>query len=324
MRFYFAYIFLLIYVIAALTFWWFSLVKLSTKITEQEVQILKTNIDPGRQPILYEEALNIIQEKEKNRTAQYAGEGITFLLITLIGAAIVYSSYRRNIHLSRQQNHFMLAVTHELKSPLAGIKLGLETIQKRKLTPEQSDTVMQRTLQEADRLNELCTNILVVSQMEGRHYKSLMEDMNFSDFIRRESQNFKDRYPQRIIAQIEDDINVSADQLLIQLAFSNLVENALKYSPKEKPVEIILTKEKNRALLKIIDEGKGIPDHLKSNVFKKFYRLEPEETRRTKGTGLGVYLSKKIVKQHKGHIVLQDNTPSGCVFVLSIPIIAPA
>jgi signal transduction histidine kinase len=112
-------------------------------------------------------------------------------------------------------------------------------------------------------------------------------------------------------------MDVKGDPLLLQLMINNLLENAIKYSPKEKPITCLLNDLNDKIELSIIDEGPGIPDKEKTNVFKKFYRLGDEATRKTQGTGLGLYLCKKIAEDHKAEILVTDNSPQGSNFIVS-------
>lgn len=104
------------------------------------------------------------------------------------------------------------------------------------------------------------------------------------------------------------------------MAVNNLLENAVKYTPADKPVTVTLSTIQNNAVLRVADEGAGITDTEKKKVFNKFYRIGNEESRKAKGTGLGLYLTNKIVLQHKGRITIKDNTPSGSVFEIILPV----
>jgi signal transduction histidine kinase len=99
---------------------------------------------------------------------------------------------------------------------------------------------------------------------------------------------------------------------------NNLIENALKYAPKEGKVVICLKETNNKAILQVLDEGPGISDDEKKQVFEKFYRSGDEKVRNTKGTGLGLYLCKKIVQEHKGHISITDHEPKGSIFTVTL------
>jgi two-component system, OmpR family, sensor histidine kinase CiaH len=104
--------------------------------------------------------------------------------------------------------------------------------------------------------------------------------------------------------------------LLLKLLVSNLLENANKYSPKDKPIMITLRESAEVVELSVKDEGCGISDEEKKNVFKKFYRIGNEQTRTAKGTGLGLYLCKKIADDHRGTITIEDNQPQGSNFIV--------
>lgn len=114
--------------------------------------------------------------------------------------------------------------------------------------------------------------------------------------------------------------NITGDKTLVQMAVNNLLENAVKYTPPGKPVKVSVEEKNGHATLIVADNGPGIPDSEKSKVFNKFYRIGSEETRKAKGTGLGLYLTLKIVKQHKGKITVRDNEPNGAIFEICFPL----
>ena len=129
---------------------------------------------------------------------------------------------------------------------------------------------------------------------------------------------FATRYPERnVVKNIRQDIDLEGDPLLLKLLVSNLLENANKYSPRETPISLELHEDAGTIRLQVIDEGPGITSDEKKNVFKKFYRLGNEQTRTTKGTGLGLYLCKKIAEDHGGSIAIVDNRPQGSNFIVS-------
>jgi len=311
------YWFLLTYIVTALIFWFLSLVKQSRQMTEYKMMQLKKD-SPD-----YIIQVKEIEDEEKRKTAQYVGEGFTFLLLILVGAVFVYRATRRQIRLNTQHQNFMMAITHELKTPIAITKLNLETLLKRKLEEPQQEKLIRNALQESNRLNDLCDNILLASQIDAGDYLLHKEVVNFSELVMESSSYFKTRFPgQDIEETIGESIYVKGDSLLLQLAVNNLVENAIKYSGKQKQVLIGLQKDAGTAQLQIKDEGKGILNKEKKRIFEKFYRSGNENTRNTKGTGLGLYLTKKIIKDHGGNIAVSDNTPTGCIFTVTLHAIA--
>jgi len=155
---------LLAYIITGLGFWYIALQKQSRQMTAYELRELKKD-DPA-----YESRLIAINAEADLKTAQYIGEGSTFLLLILVGAIFVYREVRRQIRQQLQQQNFMMAVTHELKTPIAVTKLNLETLQKHRLDEQKQQRIIQTALQETGRLDTLANNILIASQLEGGDY----------------------------------------------------------------------------------------------------------------------------------------------------------
>lgn len=311
---------LFLYVVAALIFWGFSLDQKSQVIYELEYQNLQYTVDSVQDAAIYRHKLDDIQTERKSRTAQYLGEGSTNLLIIIIGAAVVYTSFRRSIRLSRQQNNFMLAVTHELKSPIAAMKLNLQTMERHKLDEEKKALLTSRCITEANRLNDLCNNMLLASQIEGGQYKPAKERFSYTELVTACLEDYAHSYPGRFTYAPMPELYMSGDKTLVQIAVSNLLSNAIKYTPAKELIMVALTEKNGQAVLSVADNGPGVPDAEKSKIFNKFYRIGNEETRRAKGTGLGLYLTSKIVKQHKGRIAVKDNEPNGAVFEISFPL----
>jgi K+-sensing histidine kinase KdpD len=312
-------ILLLAYIIAALFFWGLSLHRQSNHIYEQEKLILRQSEDSTLHPLAFALSMQRLDAKQKARTKQYLGEGITFLIVIIIGAFVVYSSFRRSIRLSRQQNNFMLAVTHELKSPIAAVKLNLQTLEKHQLDDTRRKLLLDRSIDESNRLNELCNKILYASQMEGKQYKAQRERFDMSALVESTISEYTIKYPSRFQVDVISACMVVGDKLLLQVAIHNLLENALKYTPPASPIIVRLFIKDQLLHLQVIDEGDGIPDDEKKKVFNKFYRLGSENTRTTKGTGLGLYLTSKIVQNNAGRITVRDNMPRGAIFEFTLP-----
>lgn len=313
------YILLLAYIVAALLFWGFSLYRQNERIFQQELIHLRSQIDSTQQPQLFNTAKQAYLDKRMRRKQQFTGEGGTFLIVIFIGASIVYSSYRRGIRLSQQQNNFMLSVTHELKSPIAAIKLNLQTLEKHQLDKDKTQQLIGKSIVESNRLNDLCNNILMTSQLEGNQHQAVFEKIDFDEFLTYILAPYQQRYPQRIVVNLHAaTASIQADKLMLQLAINNLVENALKYSTDE--VVLHSFTKSQRLYFRVSDYGNGISDSEKQKVFMKFYRMGNENVRTTKGTGLGLYLTDKIIKQHKGSLTVKDNKPKGAVFEMKLPL----
>jgi signal transduction histidine kinase len=309
---------LLIYIVAALVWWFISLEKQNHQMAELKKSQLHTSVDSSQNAELFSDSLERIDKEYQRNRVKFISEGATFLILILIGAAFVYRSVRKQFLLQQQQQNFVMAVTHELKTPISVARLNLETLQKYQLDPEKQKKLIRMTLQETDRLNGLTNNILISSQLEGRDYNLSKEELDLSDLFKDCIRNYVQRCPERtFIESIEPDMDVKGDSLLLQLLINNLLENAVKYSAKETPVTCLLSEKDSKIELHVVDEGPGIPEAEKKNIFKKFYRIGDEATRITQGTGLGLYLCKKIAEDHNAEITVMNHLPRGSDFAVT-------
>lgn len=315
MKFTLAYTLLVLYVVSAIIFWGYSLNKQAGVVYELEHRFLnetKKKVSAEE----YRKEFKAIQDKRIRRRKQYLGEGGTFLLITLFASSIIYIAYYRQRRLSQLQQNFMLSVTHELKTPVAGIKLNMQTLEKHQLEEPLRMKLVRSTIAESNRLNDLCNNVLVATQLEERRNAFYSDDIHLADLLQTKVAEFSERY-QDLHIQLHilyPEFMFKGELTLWSLVISNLIENARKYSPEGSPIDITLKKEFDDALLQIADQGVGISEEEKEHIFKKFYRVGREETRRTKGTGLGLYLVKKITELYKYDIGVRNNTPAGSIF----------
>jgi len=310
---FFIYWFLLVYILTALIWWFIALNDQNGQVAQFKINDL--NVADKN----YSAQVDTIKQDEKRKTAQYIGEGSIFFLLILAGAVFVFRAVRKQLKLSQDQQHFMMALTHELKTPIAVAMLNLETLQKRKLDETQQTRLIQTTLQETNRLNALCNNMLLSSQIEAGGYALTKEETDLSELISNCVQDFITRFPDRQIEpHIKENIFVNGDRLLLQMLANNLIDNAVKYSPRESSITISLEEVRNNVILEVKDEGKGIATEEKEKIFNKFYRMGNTATRAAKGTGLGLYLTKKIVGQHDGNISVTDHKPNGAIFTVTL------
>ncbi|MEO6220222.1 MAG: ATP-binding protein [Ginsengibacter sp.] len=303
---YILYWFLLTYIIAALVFWFIALNRQNRELSRYRLDMIDLNDES------HDLKERKVEDSKNRKTTQYLGEGITFFLLIVAGAVFVFRAINRQLYQSQQQQNFMMAITHELKTPIAVTKLNLETLQKRLLNTEQQQKLISTTIQEADRLNALCNNMLLTSQIDAGGHKLIKEKVNLAALVKACTHDFIIRYPNRKIeTDIKEEAFILGDIILLQLALNNLLDNAIKYSRKEDIVLLKIYNEKHFVKLIISDEGPGILPVDKGKIYEKYYR---GANRHTKGTGLGLYLTKKIVEQHNGSINVTDNLPHGSIF----------
>jgi two-component system, OmpR family, sensor histidine kinase CiaH len=302
---------LLIYVLAALIWWFIALNLQNRQMAAYKLSLL------SRSDTEYAQKVEKIFSERDRMTTAYISEGLVFLFVILVGAIFLYSAVMRQIRIQKQQQNFMMAITHELKTPISIARLNIETLQKHQLDESKKEKILKSSLQEINRLNNLTGNILVSAQLEGGSYLFNKEDLDFSGIVRECSQDFINRFPNRPWnTQLEPGLNISGDPLLIRILVNNLIDNAVKYSLPTSPINIVLNKQAGQGILELRDEGAGIPKKEYKRIFQKFYRVGNEDTRIAPGTGLGLYLCRKITKDH--HMVLQvsENQPRGTVFTI--------
>ena len=304
------------YIIAALIWWFFSLMQQSEQIYNLEKQqLLQGAYDRGSPA--FTTAIAAIEDERRRSHIKYIGEGSIFLLLIIIGAGFIFRSVRRQLNLQQQQQNFVMAVTHELKTPISVARLNLETLKRHQLDQQKQQKLIDSSLQETMRLDMLINNILISSQLEGKAYHWNKERLDFSQLAETELQQFANRYPDRKIEKnIGPGIWIEGDPLLLRLLLSNLLENANKYSEKSTPILCSLQKQASGTRLQVTDEGCGISDEEKSRVFRKFYRIGNEQTRTAKGTGLGLYICKKIATAHQANLHITDHVPQGSNFIV--------
>src|SRR5262249_53002275 len=152
---------LLLYIIAALIWWFISLSNQNATMRDFKITRLHMTVDSVKVPVLYKTELYRIGNDYRRNKAKYLGEGSIFLLVILVVAFFLYRSVGREFSMQQQQQNFMMAVTHELKTPISVAKLNLETIQKYQLEPEKQKKLLRMTLEETSRLDFLTNNILI-------------------------------------------------------------------------------------------------------------------------------------------------------------------
>ncbi len=269
------------------------------------------------------EEYNKIHSKYLRQKTMIIGEGSVFIFLLLFGLMMVRRVFRKEIELANQQRNFLLSITHELKSPMSTIKLSLQTMGKRKLETEQSEKLINNSLADLDRLESLVDNILFAAKIERNEPGFSNEEINVSGLVIHAIERFAhNKKAIAIKADVDPDIYLPADAIGFTSVINNLIENAIKYSENSTEIRVRLHTDAQNVYLTIADKGIGIADNEKEKVFRKFYRVGNEDTRRTNGTGLGLYIVKRFVEIYRGEITVEDNSPKGSIFRITFPKIA--
>jgi len=249
------------------------------------------------------------------------GEGAVFLVLLVLGILRTRSSFRKEAALAEQQKNFLLSVTHELKSPIASARLAHETLLHRELPREKQKELLADALLDVDRLHTLVENILLAARFDNHSFTLHPEPGDLSAFTSELCAKAAAGMARTHVlgAVITQGIRCRFDRLAYPSILLNLIENAVKYSPKGSEISIALVRKGSNAVLSVSDRGPGIPNDKKALVFRKFYRLGNEETRQTKGTGLGLYIVKSLTAAQGWQLRLEDHAEGGSVFEIEIP-----
>ncbi len=242
--------------------------------------------------------------------------GISFYLFLTI----------KEIQLNRRQANFVDSVTHELKTPIASLKLYLETLQMRELNGEQRTEFYSTMGTELKRLDGLINQLLKVGRLDAIGHESPPEDIPFSQFLRSCAESACAHHGctvDDVFAFETDQTVVRSRRMLLEMIFGNLMDNAIKYGGA-KPVVQVSTRKRSsdRIVVRIMDNGEGIPHESRNKVFRLFHREGDEVARRSKGTGLGLHIVKTLIGLLRGRVAVESRPDgeSGCVFTVELPI----
>lgn len=307
---------LVAYVLIQFAWWSYLMIEQNNEIYQLKTQI---NLFQHHDPQLIIEKGNELEKKLHARWMMIAGEGLVFFILLVIAFLKVRNTFRREAAFSQQQKNFMHSITHELKSPIASTKLALETLLKRDLEKEKQKEILSNAISDTERLNKLVDNILLAARIENSPFELHKENVNLSEYleegIKQTTQVFEPK--QKVVLDIQPNVFFNIDKTIFPSIILNLFENAVKYSPENSMIKIILKAEGNGVVLSVIDEGVGISEEEKENIFNKFYRIGSEEIRKTKGTGLGLYIVKYLTEKHGGNIMVKNNSPRGTIFEIA-------
>ena len=313
--------------VIAFSLWWAYLLHSKNKLSFDEmVDIKKSSFvtsHQGTDQDFYRTAEFLkIEDKFKRQKKMVFSEGTFFIGILVIGFLFVRRSLVKELQLANRQKNFLLSITHELKSPLASIKLVLQTLLKRDLEEDVKVKFLHNSLYDAERLEGLVENILLATKFDNDSYGFVKEEIELSYLMQKLKEKFdvNQKAKHRIQYHIEEGIFMMGDKTGLTSLIVNLIENAIKYSAEETPIFVALSKEGDEAILEVKDQGFGISEEEKEKIFDKFYRVGNEETRQAKGTGLGLYIVKNIVNYHQGSIKMMNNTPVGMIFRIGMPL----
>ncbi len=265
------------------------------------------------------EVLKSLDQRLDRKSKAWLGEGFVIGLITLIIILAMYIYIDQILRFNLQKTNFMMAVTHELKTPIAAAKLAIETVIRNK-NIEAQDRVLEISKKNIDRLSGMMERVLLATQFENSLPVAQKKWESCSDIIQKALVDcqFTDEQILKISLVIPSNFSIYCDSNMMKIAFINLFTNSIKYS-EPNGVNVIVSSIINNEQCQILisDQGIGIPMIERTRIFEKFYRVGNEKTRSRSGSGLGLYLVKQILQLHDARIEVQANNPKGSTFVIN-------
>ena len=252
--------------------------------------------------------------------------GIIFFGLIIAGI-IVYTVFLvREIHKNDQQDSFLNAVTHELKTPIASIRLYLETLEHRQVSEQQRHDFYRIMLEDTDRLIGTVEQVLKAGEARHGSNKKNWQEVDFSGVVLETVELTRVRHhlpPEelRFGVKPQDKLLMKGNPQELRTAVFNLIENAIKYSGDTKDIVVdVLTPDIDTILLQVRDQGVGIPTSELKRIFKRFYRVSNSATGRVKGTGLGLFIVRSIARRHGGEAFAESQGAGrGSTFTLRLP-----
>lgn len=250
--------------------------------------------------------------------------GVIVFTLILLGLSFYLFLIIKEVRLNQRQANFVDSVTHELKSPIASLKLYLETLEMRSVTDEQRSRFYHVMGEELDRLDHLITQLLEVGRLDAIGEQSEPEDIPLDAMLHKCGAAASAHHKRDEQATFKYDLQpavIHARPLVVETIFRNLMDNAVKYAGDPPQVEVqVRVTDRGYVRTRISDNGHGVPPELRKRIFTLFFRAGSELTRRQKGTGLGLYIVYTLVRQMNGRISVHARPDQpGSVFEVDLP-----
>ena len=251
-------------------------------------------------------------------------EGCFLMLIILAGVYFIFVYWNKQARLNRLQSNFISSVSHELKSPLASIQLYLETLKYQQVSAEESRDFVDTMLADTVRLSSLIENIFEASRSDPKSMQLRFQPIEIEAFLREVLADYKPQLDEKgctPVISVENSPVLNIDKRAMRMVLNNLIGNALRYSPEGASLAVHVKKGKKHCDIEVADAGIGLEKNDMKKIFKKFYRVQNKETHNIEGAGLGLYISKEIIKGHRGKIrVHSEGRGKGSTFIVSLPL----
>ena len=286
-------------------------------------KLLNEKVELAEQFQAGDEFIARLHEQEIQRQIMLGSEGVIFLGVIIFGAWLIYRALVQTEAMKARQQNFLLSVTHELKTPIASLRIYLDTLESPKSADEKKRNVIPRMKQDAVRLERMVNNILEATRFD--HHKYLLDtiEINLSQMLKEaviSLEGIAEDQPRTVTTDIKPDIFTEADPKALRRAVDAVLENCLKYHNKNQiHIDVKLEQIRNKIAITVSDEGVGFESAESEALFDRFYRVGSEMTRSADGTGLGLYLCREIVRAHGGEVKASSKGPGkGAQFTIEL------
>ena len=265
------------------------------------------------------DVLAAAKEDWEKTVLMVTAEGVIFALLFMFGLSWIWRVMRADNYILARERNFVMAVTHELKTPIASTRLAIDSLKRLDLKGEDRDEMLDVARSGTLRLERRVEDILQATRLNLPD-ALVRNPFDIKEFVEDTVSTFVHLHPEESIPVTligDSGLLLQGDEEMWRLCLINLLENAIKYSPKHSPVEVIVDTTTKKTSLSIIDHGPGIALEERTKVFEAFHRLHRDKD--VEGTGLGLHLVSRIVKMHGAEIHITSTTGGGATFVIDWP-----
>lgn len=270
------------------------------------------------------EYIQKIKKKTKSQKIMIFGESSLLLILILISGFMIYWIFRLEKRSTQELNEFWSRVTHEIKTPITGLKAFLQTLKTQELKREDMEPLIDLALIQVERQQQLSENILMGQKFKKKGVKILQQKLNIQQYIKEFVKDNGSRLSQlKVIFDNEghNDIIVTADPNGLRIIFDNLADNAIKYGSKHLIISIKPENAEKEVMVLFKDDGRGFEPGMEHNIFDAYKRLKNELPEEQHGTGMGLYISRKLAIQMGGDLTgSSSGMDKGSAFVLHLKI----
>ena len=305
--------------------WWaFFLVRESRYLDEATALVTSGKTDEALRRLGADDAGDFSAKAHRLRV-MFTSEGIALVLLVLVGIVMLYRTLVREQRLREEQERFLIGATHHFKTPLATVRLGIESMLAGSMPEEKRDKYLKAMLRETDHLERDLTNLLAAGGLQALGEGIQLRPGDLAEDVRNAADSMRDRFDAAGVTldtAVEDHVVVQLNREAIHLILHNLLDNAVKYSSVGGVVSLSLARDDDKARLSIRDTGRGIqPDEI-NRIFDRFFRGSGKGHKG--GSGIGLYLVRELVHSHGGTVsVASDGPGTGADFTVEFPLQRP-